>query len=222
MAWTTAPAWNRDAVPAMNQRTKPVTLVLLAIVGAAIAWVAEIWVVGTGLAMFVAPITMPITLAAVALVLLVIAWPVRAYTRALRRQRDEHADARGHHSDDDPDAAHGRDGDADRGRRGRDGRRDEEPTPKRVDPVYAVRVLAFAKASSLAGAVLGGACAAVLVFVLTRPVIADALLPSSIIAVVGAFVLLVAGLVAESWCLLPPDGRDGQRETAPSRPLLGA
>lgn len=220
-------------MPSMNQRTKPVTLILLAIVGAAIAWVLEIWIVGSGWPMFVPPLTMPITLAVVAVVLLVLAWPVRAYTRALRRQRDARDERRKRAGDDDEFAGSGAGGagagssDGTRGvgdqRRGNgpDARVDEA-APKRVDPVYAVRVLAFAKASSLAGSVLAGGSAGVLVFVLTRPVIAQGLLPESIAGVVGAVVLLVAGLVAESWCLLPPDSRDARHAAAPSRPVLGA
>lgn len=222
----------------MNQRTKPITLILLAIVAAAIAWMLESWFVSNGMPMFVAPITMPITLVVVAIALIALAWPVRKYTRWLTRARDRQREARRARGVGDPDAS-GHRGDPDRdpvddrdrrdpsrdrdGRGGRDGRdRDLDEPPKRVDPVFAIRVLAFAKASSLAGSVIGGAAVSVVVFVLTRPVIAEALLPLSIAGLVGAAVLLVAGLIAESWCVLPPDDRDAQRANAPSRPLMGA
>lgn len=195
----------------MTRRTSPLTLILLAFAAGVLAWVAESWLVGSGRALFVAPLTMPITLVLVAIVLLVLAWPIRAYTRDLRRRRDalegrEDASAR------DADAGTGGDGRAPRGR-----------SSKRVDPLLAVRVLAFAKASSLAAAVIGGAAVAILAFVVTRPVIGEPLLLPAIAGVAGPVVLLVAGLIAESWCVLPPDGREGQRAaSAPSRPLLGA
>lgn len=75
-----------------------------------------------------------------------------------------------------------------------------------VDPFYATRVVLLAKASSLAGALLGGAASAVLIFVLTRPVLpAVGSVSSTIAAVVCAVVLLVAGLIAEKMCTLPPE-----------------
>ncbi|RIJ06872.1 DUF3180 domain-containing protein, partial [Clavibacter nebraskensis] len=36
---------------------------------------------------------------------------------------------------------------------------------------------------------------------------------------VGAVVLLVAGLVAEHWCTVPPDDRDDSRPGDPAREL---
>lgn len=75
-----------------------------------------------------------------------------------------------------------------------------------VDPFYATRVVLLAKASSLAGALLGGAASAVLIFVLTRPVLpAVGSVSSTIAAAVCAVVLLVAGLIAEKMCTLPPE-----------------
>lgn len=226
----------------MTQRTNPITLILLALVAAGVAWMLESWLVTSSQPMFVPPITMPITLALVAVVLLVLAWPVRTYTRGLRRRREQLRDARARHPLDDPDAP-GRDGaDSDGGRRGdgdsddragsngrgrADSRDSTDPDhdlhrPKRVDPVHAVRVLAFAKASAMAGAVIAGAMVAVIAFVLTRPVISDTLFPLALAGFGGAVVLLVAGLVAESWCVLPPDEPDAHRLAAPAHPLLGA
>ncbi len=76
----------------------------------------------------------------------------------------------------------------------------------RVDPFYATRVVLLAKSSSLGGALAGGLTAASLAFQLTRPVAPSAgTLAMSIVAVVGAVVLLVGGLVAERMCTLPPD-----------------
>jgi polyferredoxin len=76
----------------------------------------------------------------------------------------------------------------------------------RINPFRAMRVVVLAKASSLVGALIAGWGAGVAVFFFTRPVIADtATIWSSIIAAVGGVVLLVAGIVAERLCTLPPD-----------------
>lgn len=76
----------------------------------------------------------------------------------------------------------------------------------RINPFRAMRVVVLARASSLAGALIAGFSVGVLVFLLTRPVVADAgsLLPG-IVAALGGIVLLTAGLVAERLCTLPPD-----------------
>ncbi|GGA71223.1 hypothetical protein GCM10011490_22370 [Pseudoclavibacter endophyticus] len=198
----------------MTQRTRPLTLILLAIVAGVLAWIVEVWLVSTGFPMLVPPVTLPVTLVIVALALLALAWPIRTYTRALRRQRDAIRDARSRRPDADPDAA------GDDSESTADRRRDATP-PKRVDPVLAVRVLAFAKASSMAASVIGGAMVAATVYVVTRPVIAESLLPLAIAGLVGAAVLLVAGLLAESWCALPPEDGANARATAPPRPALG-
>jgi hypothetical protein len=77
---------------------------------------------------------------------------------------------------------------------------------RRIDPFRAMRVVVLAKASSLVGALIGGFGAGVLAYLLTRPVVADvgALWPA-IAAAVSGLILLVAGLVAERLCTLPPD-----------------
>lgn len=75
-----------------------------------------------------------------------------------------------------------------------------------IDAYYATRVVLIAKASSLAGAILGGFTAGMLVYTLTRGVAVEAsALVTTIVAVVGGLVLLVAGLVAEFMCTVPPD-----------------
>jgi hypothetical protein len=76
----------------------------------------------------------------------------------------------------------------------------------RVDPFYATRVVLFAKAASLAGALVTGMTAAVLAFQLTRSVVpALGSLAMSIVTVIGAIILLIGGIVAERMCTLPPD-----------------
>lgn len=82
----------------------------------------------------------------------------------------------------------------------------------RVDPFYATRVVLLAKSSSLAGALVTGLSAAILVFLLTRSVVpAVGSVSMAVVTLVGAVVLLAGGLVAEKMCTLPPD-EDGSKE----------
>lgn len=79
----------------------------------------------------------------------------------------------------------------------------------RVDPFYATRVVVLAKASALAGALLGGLGLGILVELALRagepgP---DAYLRAASVAGGGA-VLLAAGLVAEFLCTVPKDPDD--------------
>jgi hypothetical protein len=90
--------------------------------------------------------------------------------------------------------------------------------PGRVDPFRATRVVLLAKASALAGALLTGVTGGVLAFVLARPVLPGASSVALAVAgTVGAVVLLVAGLVAEHWCTVPPGDRDDRRPGDPAR-----
>ena len=76
---------------------------------------------------------------------------------------------------------------------------------RRIDPFFATRVVVLAKASALAGALLAGAAAGILFYLLSRAVVP---LGSSLTAgatVVSAVALVIAALVAEHWCSLPPD-----------------
>jgi hypothetical protein len=76
---------------------------------------------------------------------------------------------------------------------------------RRIDPFFATRVVVLAKASALAGALLAGAAAGILFYLLSRAVVP---LGSSLTAgatVVAAAALVIAALVAEHWCSLPPD-----------------
>ena len=79
-----------------------------------------------------------------------------------------------------------------------------------TNPFRALRVVVLAKASSLTGAVLAGVGCGVVGYLLSRSVLPQA---SSIwmagFAAAGALILMVAGLVAEFLCTIPPDDDGG-------------
>lgn len=77
---------------------------------------------------------------------------------------------------------------------------------QRVNPFYALRVVVLAKASSFSGALLGGGAVAIAFYLLSRTVSPGAGSITASFIVSGAAVgLLVAGLVAEHLCTIPPD-----------------
>ncbi len=86
--------------------------------------------------------------------------------------------------------------------------------PTRIDPFHATRVVLFAKASSIAGALLTGAAAGLLAELLTRSggLNTDSLL-RSLAVLGGAVAVLAAGLIGEFLCTVPPD--DDDRNSAP-------
>ena len=76
----------------------------------------------------------------------------------------------------------------------------------RVDPFYATRVVVLAKASSLGGALLAGAGLGIFGYLLSRSVLPPVGSVSMAVGTaIGAIVLLIAGLIAEHWCTIPPD-----------------
>jgi len=79
----------------------------------------------------------------------------------------------------------------------------------RIDPFHATRVVLFAKASALAGAIIAGAASGILLELLVRAgsYTTDNLL-RVVAALVGALILLAAGLVGEWLCTVPPDDDD--------------
>ncbi|SDH39232.1 DUF3180 family protein [Agrococcus jejuensis] len=70
---------------------------------------------------------------------------------------------------------------------------------------HATGVLAGAKASALVAGVLGGWASGALLFLLTRAAVSGDAVTMSLATMGGAVLLLVAALLAESWCMLPPD-----------------
>jgi hypothetical protein len=84
----------------------------------------------------------------------------------------------------------------------RPAKKDSQPLP--VNPFYATRVLLLAKAGALTGALLSGAGAGIVVFLLSRPVLMVGTVVLAAITVVGGVVLMVGSLLAERWCQIPP------------------
>lgn len=70
---------------------------------------------------------------------------------------------------------------------------------------HATSALALAKSSSLVAVVAGGWAGGALLFVVTRAVIPGQIVGMGLVTLGGAIMLLVAALLAESWCVLPPD-----------------
>jgi hypothetical protein len=68
-------------------RTRPATLVLLAVAGGAVGWLLEMVLVAMGSRAVVPPLTLAVTLVALAAVALALAWPVRQSVRGTVRRR---------------------------------------------------------------------------------------------------------------------------------------
>lgn len=82
------------------------------------------------------------------------------------------------------------------------------PVRRRIDPFYATRVVLLAKASAVAGSLLSGAAAGMLIELLIRPVSTPGAVWRMLAMLAAAAVMLVAGLVAESLCTVPPGDDD--------------
>ena len=80
-----------------------------------------------------------------------------------------------------------------------------------VDPFRALRIAMLAKASSIVGALVAGIGIGLLVFLFTRPVPPSVGSSSAVIAsIVGAAVLVAAGIIAEQLCTIRKDDDDDQ------------
>jgi hypothetical protein len=88
--------------------------------------------------------------------------------------------------------------------------------PVRVDPFHATRVVLFAKASSITGALLTGAAVGLLAELVTRSggLNTDSLL-RALAVLGGAIAVLAAGLIGEFLCTVPPDDDDRDRSSLP-------
>jgi hypothetical protein len=83
---------------------------------------------------------------------------------------------------------------------------DKGPRPKPVDPIYAVRSVAFGKSVSLTGSIFVGWQLAVLVYQLLQPQSTGVLYV--VLGLGGAISMTVVGLIVENLFRIPPD-REG-------------
>jgi O-antigen ligase len=153
-------------------RTRPLTLVLLAVLGGGIAWLAETALASSGRPILIPPFTLSVALILIGAIIVVMAVPVRRVSRGVANAR--------------------------------------------IDPFYATRVVMLAKASSLSGALLGGGGIGIVGYLLSRSVLpAAGSVTMGLATALGAILLLVAGLVAEHWCFIPPDDDEKQDDGRP-------
>lgn len=146
-------------------RTRPLHLILLALLGAVLLWFVQIALAAAGRPVVIPPYTLGVALLLIGAIVVAMAWPVWRVTRKV------------------PGA--------------------------RVDPFYATRVVMLAKASSLGGALLAGAGLGITLYLLSRSVLPGVgSITMAAVATGGAVLLLVAGLVAEHMCTIPPDDDD--------------
>jgi hypothetical protein len=86
-----------------------------------------------------------------------------------------------------------------------------------VDPFYATRVVLLAKATSIAGALLAGAAVGFLFDLLLRGSANGDTLARILVSLGGTILLLVAGVVAEYLCRVPPRDDDDRHDGDPER-----
>lgn len=153
-------------------RTKPLHLLLLAVLGGGALWFVETALAATGRPVLIPPFTLAVALLLIGVIIVVMALPVRRVSRRV------------------PGA--------------------------RVDPFYATRVVMLAKASALGGALLGGGGLGIVGYLLSRSVLpAVGSVTMAVTTAVGATLLLVAGLVAEHMCSIPPEDDDTKPDGTP-------
>jgi Protein of unknown function (DUF3180) len=84
---------------------------------------------------------------------------------------------------------------------------------KHLDPFRAMRTAVLAKACSLSGALVLGFGIGITLFLLTRSVVPPVdTVWLALATAIGAALLLAGGLLAESFCTLPPDDTEPEKE----------
>lgn len=174
-------------------RTNPWMLVLFALAAGVVTWALQVWVTSGGAHTLIPAIAFGCALIFTAVVALVLAWPVYRYNSAIRAAIK--ADDASHSDQQSPQW--------------------REVSRRRVDSSRATLALALAKASSMAGSIFVGVTGATVVWLLSRVVVGSSY-PTALFSLISAAVLLIAGLVAESWCALPPDADESSQETVPT------
>lgn len=92
-----------------------------------------------------------------------------------------------------------------------------------MSPLLAARVVVFAQALALTGALVAGWQLALVVYQLGLVELRASVLPlvESVAALLAGVVMLVAGLVAENWCKVPPGDADAAGGLGGSAPQTG-
>lgn len=88
--------------------------------------------------------------------------------------------------------------------------------PKRLDPFYATKVLALAKATSIAAALFLGTAFALVFMQLGAPVVADSIL-FNFIGLVESLILIFVALAIERACKIKDDG-ETQKDSGSTAP----
>jgi len=87
--------------------------------------------------------------------------------------------------------------------------------PVRVDPQYATRVLALAKATVIVGSLGLGAGLGIVLHLVGRPTVPPLVVfGPSVALMLTAALLVIGGVVAENLCTLPPDDTEAPEESA--------
>jgi hypothetical protein len=89
---------------------------------------------------------------------------------------------------------------------------EHKPGAARVDPLSVARFVVLAKASALAGALIAGAYAGILLYLLTHRQLTAATddTPAAVAGLVSGVALVVAGLLLERACRVPPRPDDDE------------
>lgn len=154
------------------KRTRVMTLVVVAVLGAAAAAFIQLLLATNGRPIFTLPITLGVALAVIGVIVIAMAVPIRRMTRA--------------------------------------------SSAPRVDPFYATRVVMLAKACAITGALGVGVGAGALSYLLARSIVGPGLIAQSVTTMLGAGVLLAAGLIAEQMCSVPPGDDDNEARKDPA------
>ena len=87
--------------------------------------------------------------------------------------------------------------------------------PVRVDPMYATRVLALAKATVIVGSLGFGAGLGIVLHLVGRPTVPPhVVFGSSVALMLTAALLVIGGIVAEHLCTLPPDDTNNDEQVS--------
>jgi hypothetical protein len=87
-----------------------------------------------------------------------------------------------------------------------------------IDPYYALRVVMLAKACSISGSLVVGLSIGMIIYLLTRLALPGVgSIGLAIASLVGAAILLAAGLIAEFMCTIPPSDPDDDSGKKPIR-----